>query len=187
MSKKFIPTTPAVKPPVVQPPMDYLQLLEHSFKVHNECHSNCPSASRLDFVGGQIFDFTTYNSEVSAVFAAKAIEVCHAISEGTTFEYIKDESNHYWYLLMCNMPFIASKINWGVSIRGAFWDQPLRETHFVVDSCGLWKGADQLGQLRLTREGWQLFVKALEEFTADECAAFSHKPLLVVKPYFYPQ
>ena len=123
-------------------------------------YASSPPSSRLEYLGNDIFDFTTYDGVMSAAFAEKAVEVCKAITEHATFEYIKDEDNYRWYLLMVNMPFFASRIDWGTSIRGAFWDNEI-----TFQSCGLWDGEKQLHEeLAFTLETWEQFMRDVVAF-----------------------
>ena len=146
--------------------MDYLNLLNHSFAIEKETGS-CPPESRFEFLAENIFNFTTYDSEMSDLFGRKAVEVCIAVNERTTFEYLKSEEGYKWYLIMCNMPFFAGKLEWGTSIRGAWWDLQGSKT-FELSSCGLWDGYEQiLDPLKFNEEQWMLFVKAMSVFT--EC------------------
>ena len=50
--------------------MDYLKLLEHSYSVAVE-QDECPPDSRLEWLGEQVFDFTTYDGEMSALLASR--------------------------------------------------------------------------------------------------------------------
>ena len=118
--------------------------------------------SKLEFLGDSVFDFTTYDREQTEMFARKAIEVCRAISENTTFEYIKNSDDYRWFLVMCNMPFFAKRINWGTSIRGAWWDGA-----GTYKSCGLWSDDHQVTELVLTADEWIEFVDSVVAF-ADE-------------------
>ena len=140
--------------------MDYLSLLEHSYGMAVAL-DECPPESRLEFLGEQIFDFTTYDGAMSALFAGKAIEVCEAITNGTTFDFIKDPENYKWFLLMCNMPFFAGRLNWGTSIRGAWWEAKR------LESSGLYKGSEQVLSLDFTPEEWAEFTKALAAFARE--------------------
>lgn len=142
--------------------MDYLELLENSYRVAVES-DECPP-SRLAFLGEQIFDFTTYDSGISELFAKKAIEVCDSINKRTTFDYIKDQENYIWFLLMCNMPFFACRLEWGASIRGAWWDAGR------LESCGLYSGDDQILSIEFTYEEWTRFAEALVVFALKEDA-----------------
>lgn len=145
---------------------DYLKLLEHSYAMAVEL-DECPPSSRLEYLGEQIFDFTTYDGEMSALFAGKAIEVCDAINNRATFDYTQDPDNYRWFLLMCNMPFFAGRLSWGTSIRGAWWESDM------LESCGLYGGDEQLLLLNFTREEWGEFAAALVVFARSDSAALS--------------
>jgi hypothetical protein len=141
--------------------MDYLKLLEHSFEMEKEVSgSGSGPKSRLEYLGEYIFNFTTYDSEMSELFAAKAVEICAAINCDKTFEYIKDQNNYIWFLLMCNMPFFVDKLEWGVSIRGAWWDYDIE-----FSSYGLWNGDEQLTEImKFNSDEWKLFIDAFINF-----------------------
>ena len=141
--------------------MDYLKLLEHSYAKAVEL-DECPPDSRLEFLGEQVFNFTTYDGEMSALFSGKAIEVCDAINNRATFDYIKDLENYRWFLLMCNMPFFAGRLSWGTSIRGAWWDAD------KLESYGLYEGDEQVLSLDFTRDEWAEFSKSLVEFARSD-------------------
>lgn len=140
--------------------MDYLKLLEHSYAM--AAMDECPPESRLEFLGEQIFDFTTYDGTMSALFAEKAVEVCDAINNRATFDYIKDPDNYRWFLLMCNMPFFAARLEWGTSIRGAWWDAN------KLESCGLYEGEKQVLSLDFTSGQWAEFAKAVVVFARSD-------------------
>lgn len=46
---------------------DYKELLEHSYRVATESFE-CAPESRLEYLGDYIFDFTTYDGEMSVLF-----------------------------------------------------------------------------------------------------------------------
>jgi hypothetical protein len=143
--------------------MDYLKILEHSFSVSKEIFE-CPPESRLEYLGDHFFDFTTYDGEMSFLFAQKAVEVCQAINNMKTFEYIENGTNYKWFLLMCNMPFFSDKLEWGTSIRGAWWD------HKIEFSClGLWDGDTQLSDtMTFDQDEWMRFISAVIEFAKNK-------------------
>ncbi len=147
--------------------MDYLELLEHSYEVERT-DGECPPESRLEYLGEQIFDITTYDSEMSALFARKAVEVCFAINNRLTFDFIKEPNNYRWFLLMCNIPFFADRLGWGTSIRGAWWSAgPGNQIEF--QSCGLWIGNNQCADgMKFSAEEWGKFISAVVEFASDE-------------------
>ena len=148
--------------------MDYKQLLEHSYVIEQQDTISYPPKNRLEYLSDHIFDFTTYDSAISCLFAQKAVEVCDAITNRTTFEYIKSTENYRWFLLMCNMPFFADKLDWGTSIRGAWWTEPSIEDDIVIKSCGLHEGDRQLLELELSLEEWNSFIQAVVEFAQPD-------------------
>jgi hypothetical protein len=115
----------------------------------------------LVYLGDFIFDFTTYDDEMTTLFAQKALEVCEAVTDGKTFEYIEDPERYQWYLLMCNMPFFNTRLEWGGSIRGAWWDY----NKITYSSCGLWDGDVQMDQdLEFEKAEWEDFIRAVCDF-----------------------
>lgn len=135
------------------------EMLEHSFLQMQGFNGG--EISRLEFLADYVFDFTTYDAEMSELFARKALEVCAAISDKRTFDYIKDAENYRWFLLMVNMPFFAGRLEWGSSIRGAWW---VREDQ-MLESCGIWLGSEQALSLSLSNEEWLRFITALLQFS----------------------
>jgi hypothetical protein len=147
--------------------MNYKELLDHSYRVAAET-SQCAPESRLEYLGDYIFDFTTYDGEMSVLFARKAVEVCAAINNRLTFDYIKEQNDYQWFLLMCNMPFFAERLGWGTSIRGAWWgSMPGKQIEF--QSCGLWIGYEQCADtMNFSCEEWEKFIAAVIEFAAAD-------------------
>jgi hypothetical protein len=147
--------------------MDYKTLLEHSFNTE-KLYGECPADSHLEFLSENVFNFTTYDAGMSELFGSKAVEVCLAITQKTTFEYLKDEENHRWFLLMCNMPFFSHRIDWGTSIRGAWW-QPNKGLSMELDTYSLWVGDEPLNEpLIFNPTEWEAFMLAVGEFAASD-------------------
>jgi len=142
--------------------MNYVAMLEHSYK-QTKAYQSDPWMERLEFLAFHVFEFVTYENIISSLMAEKCLEVCKAISDKTTYEYIKTKENNTWYLLMVNMPFFQYKLNWGGSIRGAWWD--CGPEKFVVESCGLYEGYEQLLEIVFDEKQWTQFIEAMVEFT----------------------
>ena len=143
--------------------MTYLKLFEDGYVM------TCDRGeSRLEYLSDHIFEFTTYDSEKAEHFAVMALEVCQAIQQGKTFEYIKDPARYMTFLLMVNMPFFSRRLNWGTSVRGAWWDTS-RPNATEFDTCGLWMGERQLTEpLKFSTDAWREFIDALLAFAAQE-------------------
>lgn len=122
--------------------------------------------SRLEYLSTYVFDFTTYDAEQDEIFARRAVEVCAAISDRTTFEYIKDPERYRWYLVMLNMPFFAKRTEWGTSVRGAWWEHGKIE----YSSCGLYSDDNQITDYTMTGEEWRAFIEAVRKFAGEEAA-----------------
>jgi hypothetical protein len=146
--------------------MDYVKLLENSYEREKEFQSN-GTMERLEFLAENIFDFTTYESVVYSLIEQKCLEVCKAISEKKTFEYIKSDEGNLWYLIMVNMPFFEGKLEWGTSIRGAWWHL-YGDRKFTVESCGLYVEYEQLLEISFDEDEWPRFIDAMIEFARSE-------------------
>ena len=144
--------------------MDYLKLLNHSYI----CVRSFRDAvlSKWEYLASEVFDFTTYDREIDELFAQKALEVCTAITRKQTFDYQKDTENYKWYLIMCNMPFFIDKLEWGTSIRGAWWDNYSQD--FIIESCGFFdcENDEQIMSLVFDEKQWNEFIKAMNDFVS---------------------
>lgn len=139
--------------------MNYTKLLADGYAMTCE-----QGESRLEYLSDHIFDFTTYDSEKAERFAVMALEVCQAIQQRKTFEYIEDPTNYMTFLLMVNMPFFASRLNWGTSVRGAWWDTSY-PNQADLDTSGLWLDDQQItGPLQFSTDDWRQFIDALLAF-----------------------
>ena len=142
----------------------YLRMLEESFAAWRDLNPDGTPQSRAAYLGEYIFGFTTYDEDMATEFGSKALEVCRAISDGETFEYIEDHDNYRWTLLMCNMPFFSRRLNWGASIRGAWWEADGTQ----LDTFGLWLDGKQLTQPMIFTTGqWEEFIAAMLAFANE--------------------
>lgn len=103
----------------------------------------------------EIFDITTYDSGLDAFFVRKFIDASDAILNKTTFDYIKTEDNYRWFIAVCNMPFIADRIDWGTSIRGCWFDGDGKP----FDCCCLWRDGEQI--MNYKPDNFEAFIAAL--------------------------
>jgi len=138
---------------------DFVKVLMDGFNAVNE-HGE--KISKLEFLADYIFEFTTYDGDISELFAEKMVEVLRAINDGKIYEFIKDEENYKWYIIMCNMPFLGDKLEWGTSIRGAWWsyDDPFEVTMFTSDIGVVW--------LHLIRAEWKNLISAIFLFVSND-------------------
>lgn len=148
--------------------MDYLKMLEHSYATEMDWQDN-PELERLEFLAMNVFDFCTYENIVSAKLVKKALEVCSAITDRKTFDYIATEEGNLWYLIMVNMPFFKGKLSWGTSIRGAWWDiYESGNDKFSLESTGFWDESDQILKMEFDKTEWEQFLNAVVKFAKPE-------------------
>ena len=101
---------------------EYMAKLDEMYQYHTE-NGEEKSMDKLKFLGDYVFDFTTYDDNITRAFSGLMLEVIACILNKTTFEYQAKSENHYVnYLIMVNMPFLKDKLEWGSSIRGAWFD-----------------------------------------------------------------
>lgn len=154
---------------------EYKKLLEFSYKVESEC-GDCKE-SRFDFLDKAIFDLTTYDSGISDFLVRRIVNVCEAINNKTTFEYIENEENYLWYITVLNFNFFNNKLSWGTSIRGAWW-----EFEIEIKSTGLWLSKEdkdykddekdgrwnQIRSIKFKENDFIVFTKAVIEFSRED-------------------
>lgn len=140
--------------------MKYLDWLNNGYNILNN-----EDKSKKEYLSDYIFNFVTNDSEMAELFAEKAIEVCKAITYRFTFDYIKDQECYKWFIVMCNMPFFSDKINWGTSVRAAWWDDKIFYTSF-----GLFEnnGEQIEKEIIFDKKEWIEFIESIIEFTKQD-------------------
>jgi hypothetical protein len=136
-------------------------ILRHSYEMDGQAET------RSGFLANAIFGFITYDDDIDTIFGRKAVEVCLAITEKRTFAYQEETDNYQWYLLMVNMPFFRDKLEWGTSIRGAWWNIHGDDT-FTLTSDGLWVGREQQTTWTFHEKSWEAFIFAMAKFIGME-------------------
>lgn len=149
----------------------FIKLLDSSFESMNEdILSENSRKSRLVFLGEDIFDFTTYDGSISEAMAKDAVEAIDAITERKTFEYFKrDPGNEEKFIRIINTPFFQDRLDWGTSIRGAWWDMTGRFQNNSLDRVHLEDDEKQIDKLTFsTDEAWETFMRAIVEWSKGE-------------------
>jgi hypothetical protein len=87
----------------------------------NDC---TPKQMKAAWVSSSIFGIATYDDNLDVEFGEAILDVMRAINDGRTFEYIVENNgaNYRKYILVCNWLEKRKMINWGTSIRGAWFD-----------------------------------------------------------------
>ena len=132
--------------------MNYKKILS---RLYEESKEDCiPPENKYQFLGSTVFDFTTYDSEMDELFAKNMLEVIECILNRTTFEYQAISKEKYVnYLTMVNMPFLNEILEWGGSIRGAWFDNSCSPVLFC--------------QVTIPEQELTVFFKELLEWTND--------------------
>lgn len=126
----------------------YLKLLKGGYKESSEWGRE---TSKEEFLGFDIFGIDTCDDYMCEKMALEWLEVCECISENKTFEYISTDEKYETYLRTVNYKFFTDKLEYGTSIRGAWWDcgdydsTDDRWTYkFKLETCGLWDDDKQV-------------------------------------------
>lgn len=100
--------------------MDYfIEKLNKNFEIANE-HSG--TISKTKYIASYIFNIASYDDDIEKDITNDLLQVVNAISYWKTFEYIKKcKDNHKNYIIMCNLLDKDNLIEWGTSIRGAWF------------------------------------------------------------------
>ena len=144
--------------------MNYLELLDRSYK--SVCEYT-EGLSKMDFLISHLFEIATYDSGQSEIIGKKLFETIDAINNRTTFDYIKDPENYTWYLMFCNFSFFKGKIEWGTSVRGAWWTQSHYKDRFIkFSTCALIEeDGEQKTDWEFAIDEWIDFMKACVEYS----------------------
>lgn len=97
--------------------------------------------SKMAYAGSYLFDFITYDADLDDHFGKKMIEVIECILSDTTFKYQDQSTDHYYnFILMCNMPFLADKIEWEASIQSCWFEDKTEDKSYVIGNIEVPKG-----------------------------------------------
>ncbi len=97
-------------------------------KIFEEHYKCIDELTKHEWAASNIFDLATYDGELAELFVNKIFEVCNVILERRNFEYITNRKNYITYILVCQILDKKGWINWGTSIRGAWFE--MGETMF---------------------------------------------------------
>lgn len=114
----------------------------------------------------KIFELTTYDSGIDERFVKDIIEVCKIILEKRNYEYIKDESNYIKYILVCQMLKQFNWIDWGTSIRGAWFGAPNRSSSKDILEYLEWGDNDgwhKIESVPFTKDNLRALIEFMEE------------------------
>lgn len=147
----------------------YKDILNFSYKRYSE--EDLCAGDYNDFIDRAIFDLTTYDGSITEILVSKLIKICEAINNRTTFKFIENEQNYIDFITLLHFDFFKNRLNWGTSIRGAWWD----ETEYILDSNYLYhnndKNYDKIRKITFNCENWIVFLNAVIEFYNEQQGA----------------
>lgn len=166
--------------------LDYDKLLNESFKhfleTSEHLHDGTETQEELkaEFLSCDVFDLTTYDSALDLIFVREIMGVVEAIQYGKTFGYFKnDQSKYVTYIRCVNLPWFSDKLDWGGSIRGAWWGYFQVGSKYskgcktqVGNGC-LWYEGKQTKIVFDNNEYWKLFIDSLISFWRKYHDAFN--------------
>lgn len=118
--------------------------------------------NKLQFLGNRIFDFITYDYMADELFAKKTLEVIECILNRTNSHYQKSRENYINYMYIVNTPFMRDKLEWGSSIRGAWFDDHGHDSESAEDRVYL-----LTHDWRIAKSEINHFMKQLLEWVAE--------------------
>lgn len=69
-----------------------------------------------------VLDITTYDSDMDKIMVDMMMPTLLAIGDKTTFELVEGSPEQYKdFIITVNLPICERRLNWGTSIRGAWW------------------------------------------------------------------
>lgn len=104
-----------------------------------------------------IFDLTTYDGGLDEFFVKIIVNVCEAILDHKTFELIEQSTEDYIdYILVCQLLNHKKWIEWGTSIRGAWFD-------YGKDAEPLFSGYGECPDVLFTEENLKTLIEFINE------------------------
>lgn len=135
----------------------------YKFYYKERCEYTCFEGV-YEWAASDIFELATYDGSIDRLFVKKIIEVCKVILDNKTYEYISVEENYIPYLIVCQLLYNFNWIDWGTSIRGAWFnDYCLDRTQPIL------KPDSVLGPIvNYSKENLELLIKFIEETAENE-------------------
>lgn len=110
-----------------------------------------------------MFNVVLYDDNMSELFAEKIIATLEAIRDRTTFKFIEDRQNYIDYLTVVNLGMIFPLVEWGGSIRGAWFDLHEENAFSPEEAINKSDMSDMFPRVT-TEEGMGEFIHALRMF-----------------------
>lgn len=87
------------------------------------CNPDDGEPTKAMWLVEEYFDLTTYDDDISQEWGDVIIEILGVINDDNNFDYINSgDENYKKYLMVANLLEREQLIDWGTSIRGAWFD-----------------------------------------------------------------
>ncbi len=134
------------------------EIYEKEFAYYVECLED---RDIYEWAADRIFDLTTYDGDLDKLFVQMILYICKVILNKQTYEFIGDESMYVVYIVVCQLLNKKGWINWGTSIRGA-WFEDGRDAKPIYESY------DESVSVPFTIENLIALIEFIEEHEPKE-------------------
>ena len=128
--------------------LNALEIYKAQYEEEKTWHDSNSEPSKYQWAASRVFDLTTYDRALDELFVKDIIEVCKVIIERRNFEYIKNRDNYIKYIAVCQILDRFNWLEWGTSIRGAWFEVDIRHTQlnsepvnysrYIIDELEWW-------------------------------------------------
>lgn len=111
----------------------WLDWLEKMHIAQGQCQEEGNQPDRYE-TAAAILGIVTYDSEMSEALVRIMMPTLLAIGTKTTYTLIADKQRHLQFCMTVNMPILQGRLDWGTSIRGAWYrfNVPFDPHHGVI-------------------------------------------------------
>lgn len=140
-----------------------MQIFEDEFAEHCD---GAESENKYEWCSNYVFDFATYDAELDEIFIKKIFEVCKAVLERRTFEFIEESDEKYrQFIIVCQIFYKFNWISWGTSIRGAWFEENRKEQSPIIEG--------DIGTVYFSEENLKLLIEFVERKDESKDSAWN--------------
>lgn len=141
---------------------EWLEILNKAYKEDSEYETH--PDSKKEWLVSTIFQCGSYSSEVDEKICDIFVSVCFAITKKETFEYVEDFERYVNYTMVANSSFMFNMLDWGTSLRGAWWTHDELVIESKLKSICLFLGQENQDK---SRESFEALTIAMHDFIGE--------------------
>lgn len=134
------------------------EIFEKRYNSYLECLED---QNVYTWAASEIFDLTTYDDGLDEIFVRTICTVAKGIILRRTFDFMNDDSLYIAYIVVCNMFERRHWIDWGTSIRGAWFDENTKAEP-------IFESYDETPDVPFTKENLVTLIEFIEEKAKEE-------------------